>query len=300
MGIERIRAWLAGLYKFPPGAMIFCLDYIIQQLEKLGEQKLADEARDARDKCEIAIEKRVDWDQDKQQSAAARPGTRELDDKIDSTLTQIRDAAEIFADMEHETDQKEAAEEFMGELFPAGVYPITSKKFGEQQADVEAYVGRMRGPLSAHVDKMSLNDLVDQLEELNQEFGEKLDTTGEQIEYDEVEAAIVEAEDAFDKVLAGVMYKYGDDMETFNQIVEAVHAQTRRTRRHLQRSGTIPPVDPDSGEAVDSPGEGAGEPVDGEPSGGSNDGGTPNETDGEESSGDSTSDGTNSDGNNEV
>ncbi len=285
MSIERLGDWLTGLYKFPPGAMKYCLGKIIEQLERLARQEIVEEARRARRKCEVAIDKRLDWDQTKQQDPLTRSGTRELDDKIDSTLTQIKDAAEIFAGIDRDNEQKRVAEEFLNELFPAGVYPITSKKFGEQHADVEAILERLKGPFSKHVDTMSLNGLVEQLEELNREFGEKLDTTGDHIDYDEVEAAIVEAEDAFHKVVVRLMYEYADDMNRFNQIVESIHDQTERTRRYLKRSGTIPEVDPETGEPVDPPGDGTGEPVGEDSSGGSNDGGTSSETDGGESSG---------------
>lgn len=89
------------------------------------------------------------------------------------------------------------------------------------------------------------------------------------MQYDEVEKAKVEAQDAFHMVVGHLLCTYGDDRETFQRVMEPINDQSRRTRRQVQRRGTVPPVDPETGEPVE-PGE-QGE----NPTGGQNDGGQP-------------------------
>lgn len=93
--------------------------------------------------------------------------------------------------------------------------------------------------------------LVEHLDNINDEFGEKLAPADNEVTYDEVESAKSEAEDAFHLLVARVMAEFGDDMEAFNEIAEPIRDQSERTRRHFNHRGTIPEVDPETGEPVD-------------------------------------------------
>jgi hypothetical protein len=242
-------------------------------LRRLGNQEAIELAEKADKKHSVAAQLKYDWEQQKQQDPVANDGARELDDEIDRTLSLIYQGAEVYTGIKAESRKSELADEFIDELFPSGVYPITSLSFAEQHDAVDTLLGRLNGEFTEHLEEMNLVELVDQLAELNDEFEELLEADADQVVYDEVEAAYREAEEAFHKVIVQVMGEYADDMETFNEVMAPVHKQTELMRRHLRRNGGRPAIDPETGEPVDPSGDGN-TPV--------NDGGSP-ENDGESS-----------------
>ncbi len=259
---ERIGE-LFAIYQFALGAIAYCLTVMRDILDELGNQEAVELAEMAIRKCERARQLEYDWEQQKQNDPLTRPEAKALDDKIDSTLSRLMQVAEAFADSNRETRESRLAGEMLDDLFPSGVYPITSKPFDEQNYAVDELLERLNGEFSEHVRAVGMESLVEELDDLNEQFSEELNTTGEAVAYKEVEAARADAEDAFHRLIAKVMYDYGDDMETFNRVMEPVHEQTERTRRSLKRSGRIPTIDPESGEPVDEA------PEDGQPDGGS-------------------------------
>ncbi|MFB6351312.1 MAG: DUF6261 family protein [Bradymonadaceae bacterium] len=207
------------------------------------------------------------------QDPLRREGAKSHDDQIDRALSQLADTAERFAEMEVDTDTSRLAGELSDDLFPNGVYHVTSKSFDDQHIAVDELLNRLTNSYTQHVEALNLSPLVERLRELNEEFGNKLAPQTDQVDYDEVESATVEAEDAFHLLVARIMADYGDDMETFNRILQPLHEQTERTRRHFNRRGSIPEVDPETGEPVEPDGQ-----TDNNPQ---NDGGENTNTDGE-------------------
>jgi hypothetical protein len=268
-----ISEWLS-IYQLPIGAIGFCIAQMLIILRRLGNQEAIELAEKADKKHDVAAQLKYDWEQLKEQDPVASEGTREVDDRIDRTLSLIHQGAEVYTGLEGSSRKKQLADEFVDELFPSGVFPITSMSFTEQHDAVVTLTDRLNGEFSEHVDELELRPLVDQLENLNDEFGDLLEADADRVVYDEVEAAYKEAEEAFHRLIVQVMGDYADDMETFNEVMAPVHKQTELMRRHLQRRGSAPPIDPETGEPVEPNDEGD-TPV--------NDGGSPEESDGESS-----------------
>jgi hypothetical protein len=249
--IERISVVLKIL-QLSLGAIAYCLSQMEPMLRELGNDEALQRLEQAREAHEVARGIKYDWKQQKRQAELARKGAVELDNEIDQTLSTLQKALEAFADLNGESERKRLAEELLGELFPSGVYPITSQSFDVQQDDVDELLERLRGPFAEHVQKLGVQEHVDQLAELNQEFGEKLDMDNDEISYDQVQAKYKEAEDAFHGLLVKVLSDYHDDMETLNEVLEPVRKQSKRARRNAQRRGGPQ----ESGEPVDPEGEG--------------------------------------------
>jgi hypothetical protein len=281
--LERIGELLA-LYQLALGAIAYCISGIRELLAELGNQKAVEIADKAMRKCDRARQLAYDWQQQKEEDPLSRPEAKEIDDKIDSTLSRLMQVAEAFADSNRENREARLADEMLEELFPSGVYPITSQPFDEQRYQVDGLLERLDGEFSEHVQALGLGPIVEELGELNEEFAEELDVTEDILEYKEVEAARTEAEDAFHRLIVKVLHDYGHDMETLNRILAPLHEQTERARRSLKRTGRIPEVDDETGEPINQPQEG-------QPDGGSPDGGSPENSSGDGSPDDSTSDG---------
>jgi hypothetical protein len=276
----RLAIFLA-LYKYSLGSLKYILTRTRERLEELGNQEAIELVDEALEKHEIAVDADYQWNQTKREDRLKRQGTVKLDDKIDETLSSILNVVEGFTKMPDGSEQCDCAEEIIEEFFPEGVYPVTSMPFDDQHTHVDGLVRRMREDYPDHMEELNLTGLVDRLDELNEEFGRKLDPVGG-VEYDEVQAAYTEAEDAFHRAFVNILDAYSDDMETLNYVLEPLMEQRELTRRYQKRRGSVPPVDPESGEPVEeTDGQPPGQP-DGESDGPSNDGGSGDgESDGE-------------------
>ncbi len=247
------------LYAKPPGAVGYCTNRMVGDLERRGFERGVEQAKVVLKLQQGAVQKRYAWKQEKKLEPLRRNGTQELDNQIDGAISSLVDAVQAFTTLPEGTEKHRLAEEFLDGLFPEGVYPITSSKFTEQHADVAHLVEMMRGDYAEHVDRLGLRDLVDRIDSLNEEFGERLEPDKEGVTYDEVQAAITDAEEAFHELVAMVVGEWATDLETINDILEPVFEIEKRTRRHMKRRGTIPEVDPETGEPVND----GGEPTDG-------------------------------------
>lgn len=254
---------LIDLYQLSLGALIYCITRMQRRLDELGDDTGLRLAEEAAQKHERARRLEYDWEKQKERDPLRREGTVELDNKIDTTLNHLVQVVEGYANVETNTELTGLADEVIEELFPTGIFHITSKPFDEQHTTVNELLGRLRTGYQEHVQKLNLTPIVDRLDELNEEFGERLTPREDAIEYDQVEAATVEAREAFYRLVGHVIGEYGGDMETFNEIMAPVAEQQERTRRYFQRRGTVPEIDPESGEPVDQT------PDDGQPDGGS-------------------------------
>jgi hypothetical protein len=246
---------LMDLYKFSLGAIAYCVVRMETVLTDLGDDKAVQLAEEAKTKQERAQQLQYDWEKQKQGDSFRDEDARRLDDEIDKTLSSIAQTAEGLATVDVDSEPSRLAEEMLDGLFPSGVYHITSKSFDDQHTTVNALLERLDDDYREHVQKLNLEPSVQRLEELNDEFGEKLDPSTREVEYDEVEAAKQEAEEAFHRLIARVMSEHSRDMEAFNRIMAPVAEQTELARRHYQRRGTLPPVDPESGEPIEDGGE---------------------------------------------
>lgn len=273
--IGRLALFLK-LYQFSLGSLKYILTRTRTRLDEQGNQEAVELVDEALEKHSIAVDTEYQWDQTKREDRLKRQGTVELDDRIDETLSSILNVAEGLTKMPDGSDQCQCAEKLLGEFFPEGVYPVTSKPFDDQHAHVDSLVNRMRDEYGDHLETLNLTGLVDQLDKLNQEFGEKLEPV-RGVEYDDVQAAYMEVEDAFHRAFVNILDAYSDDMETLNHVLEPLMEQRELTRRYQKRRGSVPEVDPETGEPID---ESDGEPPVSEddqqsPDGDSSDGNTP-------------------------
>lgn len=242
---------LIDLYKFSLGAIAYCVVRMKTVLTDLGDDKAVQLAEEAKAKQERAQQMQYDWEKQKREDSTLGERARRLDDKIDKTISGMFRSAKGLAEMDVDNEASRLASELVDDLFPSGVFHITSKSFDDQYSTVNALLDRLKGEYAEHVDTLNLRAPVEKLGELNEEFGGELDPLGDEIEYDEVEAARADAEEAFHRLIARVMCEHSSDMETFNRIMQPVAEQAERARRHYKRRGTIPEIDEESGEPVE-------------------------------------------------
>lgn len=250
MHVEQLDEYF-DLYKFSLGSIAYCISRIRESFSERGNSggvELADAAARLNEKARTA---RYKWNQQKKEKPLERKGTKQLDNRIDQTLSAILQVVEAYADHGPQNEKREAAEELVEAFFPNGVFPITSQAFADQHFDVDDLVGKLRNDYASHVQTLGIGSMIDKLDGMNTEFGQRLEPDDDGVTYDEVEAAYVEAEGAFHRLIAKAIADYGGEMEDINEVLRPLNEQTLRTRRFVQRRGEVPEVDPETGEPID-------------------------------------------------
>ncbi len=236
-------------YQMKTGSILYCLREIRDRLDGVDNERLASKVEEALELNERTSELEYEWTMTKDSTINAQEGAKETNNKIDQTLSSIHDIIEANAESEVEGPNKERAVEMKESLFPSGVYPITSSRYQQQHMHVEQLLDRLEGEFSTHVDALGIGHLVDSLAELQATFGNQLSLDGEDtVTFDEVESARAEGRDALHKVIFIIYGDYCDDPETRQHLLAPVEYQNEQIGRHMERRGTIPEVDPDSGE----------------------------------------------------
>jgi hypothetical protein len=278
-----------GTYQPKTSSMQYSLDEMSTRVVAYDNPRLEQKLDEAIALTNEAAEKEYAYERDRDDRRSARRGAVETDNKIDRTISTIHNVAKATADSPAECDQKACAEKLLDEVFPNGVYPITSKDFEEQRMHVRELLDELNGEYRKDIETLGLEAQVETLESLYETFDEQLGLADhEEVTYDEVQAARSEAREAFHQVVAVVLGNYCDDQEALDDLMEPVLHQQRKIARHVKRRGEIPPVDPESGEPTEPTG-----PQDGESP---RDGGTPVD---ENESEESETDDSDGDGNND-
>jgi hypothetical protein len=268
--------WLLNMYDFDIESIRRALTEVDEKLAIVSNDRLQELVDEAMELSDRAADFEFEWDSTKNVTPEERKRATETDDEIDTTLSSIHDILQTRAEL-GDTKQGEMAREMLGELFPKGVYPITSANFARQEMHVESLLERMDGPFSEHVEVLQLEDFVDRLARLNEEFDQQIAVgDDDQVTFDEVREARVEARDAFHRVVFAIYGDYCKDPETRQELFAPIRAENERIgRRIARRGGTSDPGRPGGpGEPTDSETDGQNDGGSGQNDGGQSDGGS--------------------------
>ncbi len=259
---QTIGDWLEA-YQQKTGSRQYVLDRMSERSDDYEDPRLEEMLAVAIRRTKKCAEFEYAWTRTKDSQTSARRGAAETDNAIDRTISTIHQVAKAMADTPGECDEKSCSKKLLAEVFPNGVFPITSKSFEEQRMHVAELIDELNSEYRDEIETLGLESQVETLESLYETFDEQLDLADhEEVTFDEVQAARVEAREAYHRVLAVVLGNYCDDPEALNDLMEPVIHQQKKIARYVRRRGEIPEVDPESGEPSD-PSEPT-EPQDGE------------------------------------
>ncbi len=240
------------MYQFGTGARAYCLDRLDEILDEIDNPRLAEAVADALQINDEAVDLEYEWDKQKEISTEARQGSVATDNQIDRLLSAIYTVLDHNAELLDEGRHRRLAREIRDELFPSGVYPITSQRFTRQQMYVEKILARLQADYATHLDVLGLEAMVAKLEQLNETFADQLRLTDpDRVEFDEVRAARDRAREAFHRVVFIIMGDYVDDPETRETLLEPIEYQNQRIARYKKRHGRSPDVDRAPGEPTE-------------------------------------------------
>ena len=236
------------------GSMLFCLRDMKAVAARWGWTDLEVRIDHATDACRIVRRVNYDWRQHKMSGPTTRTDSVGLDVEIDHALSHLAATARGFAESSFDSAARTAGRKLTAEVFPRGVFPITSLKYEEEHHAVAELVDRLHNDYPGEVAALALTEVVDGLAQLNDRFGRALGEIDVPITFDQVEEARVSAREAFAKVFILALSKTLDDPDKRHELLAAYYDQQARIAHYYDRRGNTPAMDPATGEPIEEPG----------------------------------------------
>lgn len=241
-----------GYYQGTPGSRTYALRRTLPVAQQVGNQRVIDKVEIALDKYEVASRVNYRWEMTKTDDKQARRLASELDVRVDRTVSRVYSFVKSHADRKRGGSTPAVAKELLADVFPGGVFPITSARYEDELAHIEVVIEKLEANYASDFAALGITELVDDLKVYHSDFAEALDVTDQdRVTYDQVLEATEEAEAAFQKVTFVIYGEFCDDDATRRKLLEHIEDQDERTRRYFQRRGRAPAVDPETGEVVE-------------------------------------------------
>lgn len=250
---------LIKLVRFTTGRRIFTLRQVREQAvaynlpDVVGHIDMAT----AHDRSTLDME--VRWNMRGDFGRRHSPRALQVDNLVDQAVTGLRDTAQVYVRSAPVGDAtRAAAERFLAQVFPAGVYPITSLPFIDQLAAVERILTLIATELSGEVAQMGLGPMIALLSARTDEYRAVLAEGPSSLEYSDVQAARDLGQDHLCVLVAMIISLYPrpedeNDERARADLLGPILAQQEAIRHYLNARKSVPDIDPD-GEAPDEPG----------------------------------------------
>lgn len=230
--LKQVKAALGGLASDPPDWVTSRVDTALQKFTGARTTK-------------------YDWDNTKKNAPLRRKGAAQADNRVDRAVSAVFDTAAAYRNFDKSSEQYKLANELLDGCLPDGVFPVTSARYEEQHSKVNELLERLRGEFSENVDKLHLSLFVDNLEKANADYGAKLTSLNNPaVTFDQVQAAEGQAVESYFQVIVVIWAAYIDDPTTRNKLLAPIEEQNERIARYYKRRGSVPDVDPNTGDVV--------------------------------------------------
>lgn len=256
---------ILNLYVFSTGRRLFALKQVHQAAKERKLSALISQVAEAikHDRATRALELR--WS--KQVSIA--PGVGEaprLDAMLDRTVSGLRDAAQAHAEGAEEGEAiVKVVNDFIADLFPAGVQAVTQLPYVDELSAVEEIIEKLKGPHAKTVKELGLGRFVARLEGMLPKYRAALEGPKSEISFGSVKAARALGQDYLLQVVAMILGAFPkstpDHVAARTALLTPILRQNEAIRQYMRgrRGGAVADVDPETGEpeVVVSEGEGA-------------------------------------------
>lgn len=201
----------------------------------------------------------LDWNWEAFKLKESVDPIKELDGRLDQTVTAVRDGAVNQAKGARPDDDIVAkVNEFLGQVFPAGVQAITQAPYVEELDKVELMLSKLGGELAATVVEFGLGRQVARLAELAVEYRAALENRPERMSFDEVREARAIGQNNLLSIVAMIVNEYWDDrnpehLSARSALLAPILEQIAAVRAYLSARRAVRDIDPDTGEVLDEP-----------------------------------------------
>jgi hypothetical protein len=185
--------------------------------------------------------------------AAHMPAIEALADQL---LTGLRDGARLHALGADGTTLVEV-DHFIQEVFPAGVFAVTSLPYVEESAEIERILGILQGPLALQVARFGLIRLVERLAAVSVQYREALHLA-DKLDFATVRAARDQGQLYFLQIVAMILGTFPletpEHVDARRRLMAPILEQDAAVRAYRRGRRTVPDMDPDTGEVDVFPG----------------------------------------------
>jgi hypothetical protein len=201
----------------------------------------------------------LDWEWEASKRQQSSDPIKELDGRLDQTVTAVRDGAASQARGERpDAEITVRVEYFIATLFPAGVPAITHLAYVEQLDRVEFILGKLRGELAPMVVDFGLGRQVERLAGLAAEYRAALESRPTRMRFDVVREARATGQNNLLAIVAIIVARYCDDhdpqhMSARAALLAPILEQHEAVRAYLSARRAVRDIDPDTGELLDEP-----------------------------------------------
>jgi len=249
---------LIDLYLFPTGRRIYAQRQALAVASKLGISVLAGqlEANIVADRA--TRDKELGWTGHDSRKHA--PGAPAVDAVVDRTLSALDETTKArLVAFGPQSEVGKAALRVQKRIFPMGVQAITSLTYVEEHESVSTILGLLNpgGELAEDAKTLKVDDLVEQLGEVNQRYGQVIGKgDANDVTHDVIRKAQAEGQRNLLKVVAWILGHYQDDekdLETRLALLDPIVRENEAIRLHRRNRRRPTDVDPETGEEIIDP-----------------------------------------------
>lgn len=245
------------MYQLSTGRRIFALRRIREHAVRLGATALVERIDEALAHDEKTRRLDLAWSGARLQRASGGRRVFEVDNRMDRSLTGLRDGIRALAAGAPPDDPIHGqVHQLLDALFPAGVQAVTSLPMIDQLAAVEVIVELLQGELAPLVAEVGITTNVRRVIELADEYRAVLEERQSQVTFAEVQAARDEGHALFCSVIGlvfGTFYRadQADHMDAQAGLLAPVLEQNEAVRVYRRNRRPVVDIDPDTGELTD-------------------------------------------------
>jgi hypothetical protein len=249
---------LFDLYILSTGRRVFALRQVKPIAQQMKKRALVTLIGRALKHDERTLRLEASWAASGYKSDPQR--VKRIGAQVDRTLSAIRDVAIGQARAgEPGSELHETLHEFLGALFPGGVFAIAALPYVEELAAVETLVGQLRGPFERHVEELGVGRLVERLAALAVEYREAQEERPRaEASWADVFAARAKGQTLLLQIVAVIAGTYFDESSAEHTnaraaLLEPILDQQEAVRLYLKVRKPVEDVDPATGAAQEVP-----------------------------------------------
>lgn len=246
---EPLRTYLNGKV-LPVGRRILTLESILAIARRMGDDALVMRCDTALDANRQARRMEMRYQSNKTKHSRARGESVELDAKVGEVLSGMCTVAQGQAVGDDEVAR--AAAEFILEVAPDGIAPLTRQSFEAQLTDARVLLDRFDDDLARHIELLGLTRHREHLRGLVPRFArELLAERAQPCTFSDVKAIDTAARDVFAATIFHVLAVYADSPVSRATLLTEYHRQSDLLSKYYRRNRKHVDVDPGTGEIID-------------------------------------------------
>ncbi|MDI1484031.1 hypothetical protein [Polyangium sp. y55x31] len=253
-------ATLFNLYTFTPGRRLFAIAQVRKAALAAGDMAIAAFAVSCVDHDEALRTLEATWAAQDEKAPAFAPEAKPIDLAIDGVLVAIRDTAERQVEASAQGDPiATSGSALLKEIFPRGLFAVTSLPYVEELCEVERILGVLQHPMRVPtVQELGLSRYVARLVDLAKQYRTALELPlPKRVTFPEVKAARAEGQRRMLQLVAMIVGRYPsdtpEDQASRLAMLGPIVQQNEAIGQSLRARRTADDVDPETGEPLRVP-----------------------------------------------